>query len=221
MKKLLTSLVGVMSVVAVANAEPYVGLNFTYNRVGLDSLIGQIMGLRTEDIFEPHYFGGSIDVGYQFNDYLSIEGYFQYDPARKQDIDDPYSGEKFAESKMSFMSGGIDVLGYLPLNPCHSFNLIGSIGTGYYYLNQQLSGEFVDMMFDRDPSKFHENHLAARFGIGVQYNFNESTSVRAMGRYITWNRDSTNIFSVMGGSADLGDITRYMFEGSVGIQYKF
>lgn len=195
MKKILTSLVGVMSVIAVANAEPYVGVNAIYNNAKFTQ--PELFN----DMLERNEFGASVDLGYQFFDYLGAEAYFQYNLPSSTDW---YIGDtKLLETKSNFMSGGLDVLGYLPLNSCHSLNLIGTVGGGYYRFEVKYKG------IENDTE--HENHLALRMGAGFQYNFNESMSIRALGRFITWKSDFDNDFDVM----------KNMWEGSVGFQYKF
>lgn len=201
MKKVLTSLVGVMSVIAVANAEPYVGLNLTYDNM-------KFTNSEFNEVFNRNQLGAAIDLGYQFSDYLGVEAYYQYAMPMKKDLKDE-SGAKEAETKLSFMSGGLDIMGYLPLNSCHSLNLIGTIGGGYYRFELKYKEP-------NDPEeKMHENHLAARMGAGVQYNIDESMSVRALGRFITWKADSNDK------ATDEHDMMKNMFEASLGFQYKF
>lgn len=221
-----------MSVIAVANAEPYVGINLIYDNIQLDKSFGETISTltdfmatigsidlggpyETKDLFANNYFGASVDLGYQFNDYIGAEAYFQYN--FQSSVDVSFAGEKIWESKSNFMSGGLDIMGYLPLNSCHSFSLIGTIGGGYYRFETKT--EALDSFI---KYKEHENHLALRMGAGFQYNFNESTSVRALGRYVMWKHDDSYNFESMlsDGIYDLTPVNG-MWEGSIGIQYKF
>lgn len=231
MKKILTSLVGVMSVVAVANAEPYVGLNFIYDNIQLDKSFGETISMplegligpyETKDLFANNYFGASIDAGYQFNDYLGAEAYFQYNLESKNDVSvyfPPILDGKIWESKSNFMSGGLDIMGYLPLNSCHSFSLIGTIGGGYYRFENKTNISILGITVDL---KQHENHFGLRMGAGFQYNFNESTSVRALGRYVMWKHDDSYTYETLieNENPDMIPVNG-MWEGSIGIQYKF
>lgn len=228
MKKVLTSLVGVMSVIAVANAEPYVGINLIYDNIQLDKSFGNLItynfgeflgsSYETKDLFATDSFGASVNAGYQFNDYLGMEVYFQYNLESETDVS--ISGHellpdgKIWDSKSNFMSGGLDIMGYLPLNSCHSFSLIGTIGGGYYRFETK-----INTLFSEDEIKEHENHLALRMGAGFQYNFNESVSIRALGRYIAWKHDKSYSLDDL----SLDDLTPVngMWEGSIGFQYKF
>lgn len=229
MKKVLTSLVGVMSVIAVANAEPYVGINLIYDNIQLDKSFGETISILSEmfeigtydskDLFSNNYFGASIDAGYQFNDYLGVEAYFQYNFESKTDVS--ISGHEFLldgkiwDSKTNFMSGGLDIMGYLPLNPCHSFSLIGTIGGGYYYFKNKTE---ITIPFLETSETQHEHHLGLRMGAGFQYNFNESMSMRALGRYVMWKHDDSYTIDMF-----MDDFTPVngMWEGSIGFQYKF
>ncbi|MCQ2562299.1 MAG: porin family protein [Alphaproteobacteria bacterium] len=234
MKKILTSLVGVMSVVAVANAEPYVGLNLIYDNIQLDKSFGETISIisetagigtyETKDLFSNNYFGASIDAGYQFNDYIGAEAYFQYNFESKTDVS--ISGHEFLpdgkiwDSKSNFMSGGLDIMGYLPLNSCHSFSLIGTIGGGYYYFKNKTDIPLLTLILgDLYQFDTHEHHFGLRMGAGFQYNFNESMSVRALGRYVMWKHDDSYTTT----DTFMDDFTPVngMWEGSIGIQYKF
>lgn len=218
-----------MSVIAVANAEPYVGINLIYDNIQLDKSFGEtvtdlyIFGgpYDSSDLFAKNSFGASIDLGYQFSDYLGAEAYFQYN--LNSSVDVSLDDEEIWDSKSNFMSGGLDIIGYLPLNSCHSFSLIGTIGGGYYRFENKNTLTFITT----ETIKQHEDHFALRMGAGFQYNFNESMSVRALGRYVMWKHDNGyNVFEVID---NLVDYNQYpdmipvngMWEGSVGFQYKF
>lgn len=227
MKKILTSLVGIVSVVAVANAEPYVGINLMYDNIQLDKsladgIINPILEIshlyeyigfqKTEDLFAKNSFGASINAGYLFSDYLGAEAYFQYN--LQSSVDVSYDGEKIWESKSNFMSGGLDIMGYLPLNNSHSFNLIGTVGGGYYRFETTTNVSLLMI-----EQKEHENHLALRIGAGVQYDIDATMSIRALGRYIAWEHDKAYSMD----DEYLYDLTPVdgMWEASIGFQYRF
>ena len=188
MKNTIATLLVAVSTIAVAagaNAEmtPYVGVDYNYNH-GTDF----------------NYNSGSVNVGTQFNKYFGTEVFYQ-----KSDHDTKNAsvlGQKLPEKHTSsFDAYGIDLNGYLPMGCDQEFSLIGSFGIGEY--------SFANSYNWFGLANNDDHGLGYRMGLGGLYNLTDNVAVRAMARYVKFNKlaDET-------GQSD-------MMEYTAGVRYNF
>ena len=140
--------------------------------------------------------------------------------SEKNSTDENASGYEIWDAKSNMISGGLDVMGYLPLTD--AWHLIGTVGAGYYHFETEtkiLPDAGIEGVSRN--IKNHENHLGIRMGLGVQYDINEDVSVRALGRYITWKSDdSYSLYKYMAPINFYDDMTPVdgIWEISAGVQ---
>lgn len=117
---------------------------------------------------------GTINVGTQFNDYFGTEVFYQ-----KSDKDiDTFGGLRQVTNE--FDAYGIDFNGYLPMGCEHEYALIGSLGVGEYDFSKS---------FNRAAILNNDDHgIGYRFGLGGLYNVTENVAVKAMARYVTFDK---------------------------------
>jgi len=165
MKNTIATLLVAVSTIAVAanaNAEtsfnPYVGVDYNYSN---------------GNVFDHN--SGSVNVGTMFNDYFGTEVFYQ-----KSD-DDVKNVKGSAEKHTnSFQAYGLDLMGYLPMGCEQEFALLGSIGVGEYTF---------DNSYNWNGAMNNDDHgYGYRFGLGALYNVTNDIAVKAMARYVTFEK---------------------------------
>ncbi|MBQ8465406.1 MAG: porin family protein [Alphaproteobacteria bacterium] len=138
---------------------------------------------------------GTVNVGTQFNDYFGTEVFYQ-----KSDSDVKTYGELRQQTR-SFDAYGIDFNGYLPMGCEQEFALIGSLGVGEYTFNTGYN--VAANLNNRDHG------IGYRFGLGGLYNVTNNVALKAMARYVKFNK--------------LADETEEtdMMEYTAGVRYNF
>lgn len=138
---------------------------------------------------------GTVNVGTQFNDYFGTEVFYQ-----KSD-DDVKTYDYLRQETRNFNAYGIDLNGYLPMGCEQEFALIGSLGIGEYTFNTGYN--VATDLNNRDHG------IGYRFGLGGLYNITDSVAVKAMARYVKFNK--------------LADETEEtdMMEYTAGVRYNF
>ncbi len=167
--------VSTIAVAATANAEtsfkPYVGVDYNYNNGN-----------------EFNHHSGTVNVGTQFNDYFGTEVFYQ-----KSD-DDVKNVKGSAERHTNaFQAYGLDLNGYLPMGCEQEFSLIGSAGIGEYTFENS---------YNWNGSKNNDDHgYGYRLGLGALYNVTESVAVKAMARYVAFDKikDNTDMMEYTAG----------------------
>ena len=153
MKKTLL-LAGVASLFAYnANAmefTPYAGVDYNYSFVEHDSSMDGVMA--------DHAHSGSVVLGTKVSPYAGVEAFYQL--SKK---------EHKADYRSQIQAYGMDVHGYLPLGCYGEYELIGSLGAGWY-----------DAKYDKD----NDSGWGYRLGAGLQYNIDDNWSVRGMYRHV-------------------------------------
>ena len=138
---------------------------------------------------------GTVNVGTQFNDYFGTEVFYQ-----KSD-NDVKTYVNARQQTRNFNAYGLDFNGYLPMGCEQEFALIGSVGVGEYEFNTGYNAASV--LNNRDHG------YGYRFGLGGLYNITDSVAVKAMARYVTFDK-----------LADKTDETD-MMEYTAGVRYNF
>ena len=138
---------------------------------------------------------GSVNVGTQFNDYFGTEVFYQ-----RSDNDVKTKGLARQETRY-FNAYGIDLNGYLPMGCEQEFALIGSVGAGEYEFNTGYNA--AGLANNRDHG------FGYRFGLGGLYNVTDNVALKAMARYVKFDK--------------LADETEEtdMMEYTAGIRYNF
>ena len=179
--------VSTFAVAANANAEtsfrPYVGVDYNYdNGHSFD------------------YNSGSVNVGTQFNDYFGTEVFYQKSDSNSENVHVLGVKTPFKHAS-DFEAYGIDLNGYLPMGCEQEYALIGSVGVGEYEFDNSYN---VAGLLNND-----DHGLGYRFGLGGLYNVNSNVAVKAMARYVKFNKlaDET-------GQSD-------MMEYTAGVRYNF
>ena len=189
MNKTMTALIAAVSVAAFAagaNAfeyNPYVGINYNYSDTSYEGTEG----------YEPLFNSASVSLGSSYNKYFGTEIFYQ--------ISDNY-GKKYTNSKAgsNFQAYGIDLYGYLPLGCDQVLSLVGTVGVAEYdFEDKNTENGFARETYD-------DNGIGWRIGAGAQYSIDENWDVRAIARYVNFNK------------LDRADD---MVEYSAGIKYNF
>lgn len=116
--------------------------------------------------------GGKLFGGYQFNNYLAVEGgYFKLGKFGYTATTVP-TGTLRGDSKMQGLN--LDLVGRLPIT--ESFSVFGRAGVNYASVRDNFSGTGAVVVQDPTPSKREAN---LKLGAGLEYAFNKALSVRA------------------------------------------
>jgi len=145
-----------------------------------------------------------IRAGYQFNDYLAIEGGYANLGSYKYNVDfkSPIAGNAFEKIKVDGFD--ISAVGTLPVG--QGFALLGKVGA-FFSKTKVNATASTALASASDDAKATETNLLA--GLGVQYSINKNLAIRA-----EWER----FFNV--GDNDTtgeGDVDLY----SLGLNYRF
>lgn len=159
--------------------KPLVGLDYVYSQANYENS-------ETEDLLAKSFNSYSVSAGLKFNNYIGAEAFYQ----QSADEDKNILGNAL-KTTTSFNAYGLDVIGYVPLNP--QFNLLASAGLAQYDVDikEKVLG-YADTSSD--------DGLGYRFGLGAQYNLNEHVGFRTMARYVVSDIDGLNgIYEVSAG----------------------
>ena len=190
MKNTVTALMAAVSVMALASAanaleyNPYVGVSYNYSDVNSKGIGGA---------YNPNFNSGTISLGTSYNKYFGTEIFYQ--------ISDNY-GKDFEDGKLgsNFQAYGIDLYGYLPMGCDQVFSLLGTAGVAEYQFKHKISVPG----FERDTTK--DRGLGWRAGLGAQYSISHNVDVRAVARYVNFNKL---------------EAMDHMMEYSIGLKYNF
>ena len=116
----------------------------------------------------------SVNVGTQFNDYFGTEVFYQ------QSDKDVKTFSDMRQETRKFNAYGLDLNGYLPMGCDKEFSLIGSVGIGEYTFSTGYN------MFGIFNNRDHG--LGYRFGLGGLYNITDNVAVKAMARYVKFDK---------------------------------
>ena len=142
-----------------------------------------------------NYNSASVNVGTQFNDYFGTEVFYQ------QSDSDVKTYDYARQQTRKFNAYGIDFNGYLPMGCEQEFALIGSVGVGEYDFNTGYNVAAV--------ANNRDHGIGYRFGLGGLYNINNNVALKAMARYVKFNK-----------LADETEATD-MMEYTAGVRYNF
>lgn len=157
--------------------HPFIGVDYVYSKVGFSDE-------DTKEAFNDKFNSLSLSAGVKFGQYVGLEGFFQKsgDSVKKFSDDD-------LETTLSFYAYGADLAFYIPLisqyeprngRNIHYYtpvNLLAATGVGQY----KTKAEANDMKIG------HVSKTAPRFGLGMQFNFNDRFALRTMGRYVLFD----------------------------------
>ena len=108
-------------------------------------------------------------IGSEYSDYFSTQVYIsQSDSKKKEQIN----------NKNSFKSYGLDINGYLPLDCFRRFYLVATAGIGEYVVKEKIINN----------KHFSHQGLGYRFGSGFKYKFDNNWQMRAIVRYISYDK---------------------------------
>jgi OOP family OmpA-OmpF porin len=129
-------------------------------------------GLNTTSISDRDRDSGyRLYAGYQFNRYWALEGgYFDLGKFGYTANTLP-AGSLVGDIRIKGVS--LDVVGTLPLS--EKFSLLGRVGANYADTSDAFTGTGAVRVTNPNPSKRDTNY---KFGVGMQYAFNESLAVR-------------------------------------------
>lgn len=117
-------------------------------------------------------FGGKVFGGYQFNNYLALEGgYFNLGKFGYTATTVP-TGTLQGDIKLQGLN--LDLVGRLPVT--ERFSVFGRAGLNYASARDNFSGTGAVVVLDPSPSKREAN---LKLGAGLEYAFNKALSVRA------------------------------------------
>lgn len=190
MKKTLL-LAGVAALVSFnANAmemKPYVGLDYVYSMTDIDKVDG-------EKLFEEDLNAFAITAGAKMHKNFGLEAFYQQSREESKDNND------FTKGKDEYNAFGLDAIGYLPIDHEGKFELLGSLGIGYYDVDYKLKDRLSG-----DRISEGDDGFGYRIGAGAQYNITENVAARVMARYVDLDVD---------GMDNMVDVT-------AGIRYSF
>jgi OOP family OmpA-OmpF porin len=196
----LVALAAIASPFAMAD-EPgwYVGANIGQSRAKIDderitsSLLGS--GFSSVSVAEDDRdVGFKLLGGYQLNKFFAIEGgYFDLGKFSYTAITVP-PGTLNGNIKLRGVN--LDLVGTLPIT--EKFSVLGRVGANYAQARDSFSGTGAISVSNPNPRKRDTNH---KFGLGLQYAFNESLAMRAEAeRYrindAVGNKGDVDLFSV-------------------------
>lgn len=139
----------------------------------------------------------SFILGARLNKYFGLEGFYltSYDDNNRSQIDrktlnatNYYLMNNYTTSYTAF---GLDIIGYLPVNPY--FDFLASLGIAQYSFDNhadfaiyKLDGTHQQEVISND---FSEDKVAWRAAVGAQVNIADGVALRAMYRYISIGSD--------------------------------
>jgi OOP family OmpA-OmpF porin len=116
-------------------------------------------------------FGGKVFGGYQFNNYLAVEGgYFNLGKFGYTATTVP-AGTLRGDTKIQGVN--LDLVGRLPVTD--AFSVFGRAGLNYASVRDRFSGTGAVVVQDPSPSKREAN---LKVGLGMEYALNKALSVR-------------------------------------------
>ena len=116
--------------------------------------------------------GGKVFGGYQFNNYLAVEGgYFNLGKFGYTASTIPIGS---LQGKTKIQGLNLDLVGRLPLTD--SFSVFGRAGVNYASVRDNFSGTGAVVVLDPSPSKREAN---LKLGAGLEYAFTKALSMRA------------------------------------------
>ena len=167
MKKTLL-LAGVAALFAVnANAmelKPYVGLDYVRSDVDIDKIEGY-------QYFEDGLNAFAVSAGTRFHKNFGLEAFYQ-----QSEEGNKKTG--LLEMNDEYKAYGIDAIGYLPLGCEQKFELLGSLGVGYYDVDVK------EKVLGIKTDSYSDNGWGYRAGVGAQYNVTDNLAARVMARYV-------------------------------------
>ncbi len=159
--------------------KPYVGLDYVYSMVDL---------AEGDSYFEDKLNAFAVSAGTRFHKNFGMEAFYQ----RSEEGE-----KKFFETvkaKDKYQAYGVDFIGYMPLGCEQKFELLGSLGLGYYDVDASVKEGGYKL------SSYSDTGIGYRIGAGMQYNLTENMSARVMARYVDTDIDALdNIVDVTAG----------------------
>lgn len=169
MRKSIVAMAAAVSVLALSNSaraentyNPYVALSYNYSDVSAKE-------------YKPYYNSGTVSLGSSYNKYFGTEIFYQLSDKYNKRYDD-------LKTQTSMQAYGLDLYGYLPLFCDQVFSLVGTVGIAEYDISKKAG--FVGEGSD----KYNDNGIGYRAGAGVQYSFDEHWDVRAIARYVGFDK---------------------------------
>jgi len=203
----LVALAAIASQFAMADSAPgwYLGANVGQSRANIDdaritsALLGS--GFATTSITDDDRDTGfKLFGGYQFNNYLAVEGGY---------FDLGKFGFKATTLPPGMLSGDIklrglnlDLVGTLPIT--QKFSAFGRVGMNYGDARDSFTGTGAVQVLNPSPSQRQTNY---KYGVGLQYAFTEALAMRV----------EAERYRINDAVGNKGDVDLY----SVGLTYRF
>ncbi|MBP5215889.1 MAG: porin family protein [Alphaproteobacteria bacterium] len=148
--------------------SPYLGIDYAYNHT-------------TARGFSPYYNIAGAHIGSDYSKYFSTELFVNRSNLNKRHP---------LNVKTYYISYGLDLMAYLPVNCRKTFYLLATSGIGEYI----YTTKFV-------PLKSHKEHgYGYRFGGGIKYDIDEHWQTKLIARYVNFDKvsgyDHDNEYSV-------------------------
>lgn len=188
---LAAALAGSLLVGGAAHADHpsegwYAGLEGQYNHYGLGSDFKNAAttpsgNLTTAADFSKSAAGLGFFGGHKFSQNWAAEFGFNFSgKVKSKDMVVSGAGTTLEVKTHTFYA---DALGFLPV--ANDFNLVGSLGLGLAKSKSSVADGSIATLTaaQRDSLEKSKTSLALRVGAGVEYNFDENISGRAMVRY--------------------------------------
>jgi OOP family OmpA-OmpF porin len=175
---IVTALAAIASAPAVAeDAGWYVGANFGQSRAKIDDprIIDGLLGagIDTTAIKNDNlHFGYKVFGGYQFNEYLALEGGY-FDLGTFGFIADTVPAAALT-GNIKLQGVNVDAVATLPITS--KFAAFGRFGYHYDYAKDAFAGYGAIIVRDPEPSKHSGDY---KFGAGLQFAVTESIGLRA------------------------------------------
>lgn len=150
--------------------RPYIGLDYVYSMSDTD--------ISNVDLLEEDLNAFAVSMGIKFNQYVGLEAFYQQSEEGKKTTSNLIiNGQRVdeLEVKYKYKAYGLDLIGYLPLNP--QFDLLGTVGLGYY--DAELSTKA-----DIGEGNVSDDGFGWRVGVGGQFNITDNWGIRVMARYV-------------------------------------
>lgn len=192
---MLTALTSVQ--VQASEARPYLGVDFTYNKFGIDDdATGYV-----EDQFNAF----KINAGVRLNRYVGIELFYQKSGEEEKSKMTDYEDVKL-KTKVKFEAVGVDVKGYLPTS-VEKLDVYGTVGLAKYDFSGDVKATnlVTGVSASEDVS---EKNTGLRFGLGAEYKLDDHWSADVSGRYVKINSGKEDYFD---------DLKEF----SLGVKYSF
>ncbi len=173
---------------AVQN-QVYVGADYVYTMNGIDKGEGPHYKQFNPEIdyatdYADDYSSPSLNIGYNFNESLGIEAFYQTSNTQKDKYFGVWNSLDSLASETSFQAYGADLMAYI--EGTDKVDWLLSAGVAQYQYETKYKYQYLGRV---NKLTVDDDGLGVRLGAGIQINFDRYVSLRAMYRYIFMDLD--------------------------------